>query len=107
MEGWSGPLYYSYTNGDTVSVCDIDMVVVTERLPLDDTLHVVFDINTPDGMVTSRDYTFPLNGDPGQGGEHTVGLVRSARFRRYGNYLMTLSCDGSSVNVKAVGIVIR
>ena len=109
MEGWGsdGPLYYSYFNDDTVSVVDIDMVVVTERLPLDDTLHVFFDINTPDGMVASRDYTLPLNGDPGPGGEHTVRLVESARFRRCGNYLMTLRCYGSTVNIKAVGVIIR
>lgn len=109
MEGWGSdmPLYYSYRNDDTVSVCDIDMVVVTERLPVDDTLHVVFDINTPDGMVSSQDYLLPLNGDPGPGGEHSVRLVELARFLRFGNYLMTLRCDGSTVNVKAVGIVIR
>lgn len=107
MEGWSGPLYYSYRNDDTLSVCDMDMVVVTERLPLDDTLHVVLDINSPDGMCASREYSLPLNGDPGPGGEHTVRLVESARFRCCGNYLMTLRCDSSSVNIKSVGVIIR
>ena len=109
MEGWNrnNPLYYSYTNHDTLSLSSIDMVVVTERLPIDDTLHVSFDINTPDSRVASQEYTVPIGGRVGIEGEHTVRLADSARFRRPGNYLMTLRCDSSSVDIKAVGVTIK
>lgn len=111
VEEWGEKeLYYTFHNDDTLTLRNIDMVIATERLPFDDTLRVVFEVFTPDGVRSGGDYSVSLSGDArNMPSEHVVSLVDSARFVRQGNYLISLRRvgGGERCGIKAVGVAIR
>lgn len=111
VEQWGDRvLHYTFHNDDTLTPRSIDMVIATERLPFDDTLHVVFEVFTPDGVRSGGDYRVSLSGDArNMPSEHVVSLVDSARFVCRGNYLMSLRRvgGGERCGIKAVGVAIR